>query len=1168
MPKDISSILARASITSVHTELDTTHRDVVAGAHGTIEEQTDEEYYDDRSDADDDVRKGKIRFPRSRLYGRDKELEALRNIYRQVVGGDLDRCHDREEMVPPSSSSSSPSAPASAALSGVRPKTTCRVVFLGGLAGTGKSQLVNEFIASVSNDEQSISSNKNIANILSSRPLFGRGKFEQFENAAPFSAIADALSMWTSQLLDGNNENSDPEELRLVKRAISKAGLSGSDEDGQVLLKIFPLLRPLLSLDDNGKEVAADDGDSNQRGSMKLDITRLKIVVKNFALALGEKQDRPLVLFIDDLQWADEASLELVTSLVLNKTMQHLLFIGTFRSNEVDETTPALKRMKEIEDGVPAGIVTHMEITGLLPKDIAQFVADSIGRDVEDVGPLSDLIYKKTLGNIFFVRHALEELVRRNVLYYDVICYEWQWNLDLFSSQIDDFVAADNEGLIVSKIRTISEDSQRALILMAYSQKMISAVTLHALMQANGHDRIDLQRVVNILLEAVAEGLLLPTEVGKEYAFAHDIIEHAARSLVPEGEERDVLLVEIATVLVEREAIDGDEWMLFAAARHFNSVPRKYIESLDDLASLNLRAAKSATAKASVPQAAELLRSGVSCLDNDSCWTSNYDLSFDLYNRLLSAEFALRNNDAARAAIDVVLSNATSLRDKSASHLIMMRLAVETSDRDYSKAVEIGLDLLTNEYGESNLQLHPSKFALIKEKTKLRIARKGRPLISLAGMPLMKDASRMKLFEEIQKSTFLCGASFEPLMRMLSLRCLRIAFTQGIYAELPIICLNYAVALQKKNQSNPSSSKVKRSYRYTRLAKLVQEKFPESAHYGAEACKFDFRAAGLTKNRMPFKDDIVQFHSIYRRALSNGVPDIGFAAAMTGVFCHFDAGLPLTSLFGAKLMAYERTAAEMNQRGFGIVLKASRQFHLNLIGKAEGNPTSFKGVALDENETLAKLEGNSRKMALRDISAFRLQLAYIFDDEQVMIEMIERLKEYPHDDLNWPRGFHRLTFLGLSCLDIGFRKKKIEYLRLAKTIMQRYDKLNKGGSVNTLPISACFDAIKSRKRAMFDQAMEACAIAGMKNMEAIMCEQCGVMLMERKDQVAAAEEYLVRSYFLYNEWGARRKVEELVMKYNFLDENTALKRPGTSSVCSSSMAGWDGRVAGASAYGY
>ena len=296
MPRDISSILARTSINTAHTELDTNDRDVIVGAHGTIEEQTNEEYYDDRSDADDDVQKGKIRFPRSKLYGREEELKTLRSIYQQVAGSDLDHYHDREEMTP---SSSSPSA----AMSEVRPRTTCRVVFLGGLAGTGKSALVNELIARVSKDEQS--TNNKTTN-LSIRPLFGRGKFEQFENAAPFSALADALSMWTSQLLD-KNENSDPEELRLVKRAINKAGLSGSDEDGQVLLTIFPALKPLLSLGDNDKEVPTDG--ANHQRSMHLDITRLKIVLTNFVLALGRKQDRPLVLFIDDLQWVSSCTL-------------------------------------------------------------------------------------------------------------------------------------------------------------------------------------------------------------------------------------------------------------------------------------------------------------------------------------------------------------------------------------------------------------------------------------------------------------------------------------------------------------------------------------------------------------------------------------------------------------------------------------------------------------------------------------------------------------------------------------------------------------------------------------------------------------------------------------------------------------------------------------------
>ena len=138
MPRDISSFLARTSTNTSHTELDTNDRDVIAGAHGTIGEQTNEEYYDDRSDADGDIQKGKIRFPCSKLYGREEELKTLHSIYQQVAGNDLDNYHDREEMAP----------------SEVRPRTTCRVVFLGGLAGTGKSALVNELIARVSKDEQ------------------------------------------------------------------------------------------------------------------------------------------------------------------------------------------------------------------------------------------------------------------------------------------------------------------------------------------------------------------------------------------------------------------------------------------------------------------------------------------------------------------------------------------------------------------------------------------------------------------------------------------------------------------------------------------------------------------------------------------------------------------------------------------------------------------------------------------------------------------------------------------------------------------------------------------------------------------------------------------------------------------------------------------------------
>ena len=155
------------------------------------------------------------------------------------------------------------------------------------------------------------------------------------------------------------------------------------------------------------------------------------------------------LLLIQTRPKADEASLDIITSIVLDRAIQHFLFIGAYRSNEIEEDSPRYKRMADIEAGMLPGSVTKMEISGFLPKDIAQFCADCTDREIEDVGPLIDLIYKKTLGNICFVRKA------RNILYYGMICSEWQWNLDM-SAEIDDFVGSDVVNMVKRKICCIS----------------------------------------------------------------------------------------------------------------------------------------------------------------------------------------------------------------------------------------------------------------------------------------------------------------------------------------------------------------------------------------------------------------------------------------------------------------------------------------------------------------------------------------------------------------------------------------------------------------------------------------------------------------------------------------------------------------------------------------
>ena len=304
--KDISAMLASSGTGSAaHSEMDLTDSNVISVLHGTIAEQCAEDHLDDRSDADDDLNKGKIRFPKAKLYGREDELEHLQMVY-EAVAVQSDGFH--KEAAAPSSSSAVPSQAgdvengkdgAEQNAAAMTNSSTTRAIFLGGLSGTGKSALIAEMIARVNRAE---------FKHLHRSPLFGSGKFEQFENAAPFTALSDGLAMWTAQLFErAERKDDDGEEMRVLKKAIKKAGLTAHEEDGEILINMFPALAPLLGAveDEEGGGASARPKAPRKTSlrHMSLDITRVKIVVQNLIKALGRKQERPLVLFVDDLQW-------------------------------------------------------------------------------------------------------------------------------------------------------------------------------------------------------------------------------------------------------------------------------------------------------------------------------------------------------------------------------------------------------------------------------------------------------------------------------------------------------------------------------------------------------------------------------------------------------------------------------------------------------------------------------------------------------------------------------------------------------------------------------------------------------------------------------------------------------------------------------------------------
>jgi predicted ATPase len=761
----------------------------VAGCHGTVAEQLDEAYYDDRSDADDDMEKGQVKFPKNKLYGRERELGVLGRLYSEMTTNNS--CDGKEDT----EAGGGQRAVSFASSNG------SRLVFLSGYSGIGKSALVEEFIRRIQQEDNSAVKDS------SSPVLHFSGKYtQQSGGAAPFSAISEVFGNMVSSLSEGRQWNnlSEREEKEegvhtyntrslcaRIWKQIQSSDVIGPDTDGnEVLIEIFPSLRPLLdgSFASNNKlqrmesfsvEGMAEKGEPSMNAVKESTSELLNVISSSL--------QRPLILFLDDLQWADGPSIELLLFLLANAQMKNLMFILAYRSNEVCADHPFANLMRKVTE-VRGHLVAKLDLFSLSQDAISQFIADSIG--VEEVGSVTELvevIYPKTMGNIFCVMQAVEELVRKNALYYDVMCFEWRWTVD--KVELANQVSADVVETIKEKIKGLSVDIQRLLAVMAFIPCSVGVSVLKELLMNDEDNSVDEKEIASLLKEASEEGMLIRSTESGHYMFAHDRIREASRGYVVE-KDRNELLLHMADVLQRLGKGSKMEWCLYTAVELLNSLPPEKVDVVH-LVKLNLYVSKMAKSRGSPEKENMLLRESMERLQPFK-W-KDYDLSLEVHNAVIASEYALGNQDRVTIAIDEVLDHAKCLRDKFSAYLHRVKSLCET--KDYMTAAQEGVKVL-NKYSY-NIPLKPTKLHMVREKMKLRLAFKSRSYASLTNMHVTNDPV-FELFCDVCKNSLFSG---QPrLVMIVAWTAVRRAIEKGIDMHLPVILVIVGTLVGKKGE--------------------------------------------------------------------------------------------------------------------------------------------------------------------------------------------------------------------------------------------------------------------------------------------------------------------------------------------------------------------------------
>jgi PAS domain S-box-containing protein len=603
---------------------------------------------------------------------------------------------------------------------------TLELVLVSGYSGIGKSSVVNELHKA----------------LVPPRGLFASGKFDQYKRDIPYATLAQAFQSLVRPIL-GQSEA----ELGRWRDSLSEA----LGPNGQLIVNLVPELELVIGKQPPAADLPPQDAQN-----------RFQMVFRRF-LGVFARKEHPLALFLDDLQWLDAATLELLEHLVTHSEVRHLLLVGAYRDNEVSPSHPLLRTLDAIR-AVDAR-VHEIVLAPLELDDVGRLIVDALHCEPQHARPLAELVQEKTGGNPFFAIQFFIALADEGLLAFHPAASAWQWNIERIraKSYTDNVV-----DLMAGKLKRFSATTQEALKLLACLGNVAPTATL-ALIHGTTEEAMHAA-----LWEAVRAGLLV--HQGSAYKFMHDRIQQAAYSLIPDEQRADVHL-RIGRVLLVSMTADELVDHLFEVANHFNRGATLLADRDEkaQVATIELRAGRKAKASTAYASASVYLVAGMALLD-ESDWDRRYDLAFSLWLERAECEYLTGQLASAEARLSLLSTRARTIVDSAAVTCVRLNLYTTLDHSD--SAVEVGLDYLRR-VDDGRWPLHATAEDVRQAYDRL-LQRLGSDSIeSLVDLPLMTDPDRRATMDVLTMLTSPALFTEENLFRLVVCRMAALSLEHG-----------------------------------------------------------------------------------------------------------------------------------------------------------------------------------------------------------------------------------------------------------------------------------------------------------------------------------------------------------------------------------------------------
>jgi predicted ATPase/class 3 adenylate cyclase len=975
-----------------------------------------------------------------------------------------------------------------------------------GCAGVGKSVLVNEISKF----------------LVRQQGYLIQGKFDQFQRSMPYSAVAAAFQSLVPQLLADSSER---------RQALRQRLLAAVAPNGVLLTELIPDLELIIGPQPEVPDLPRTEAQN-----------RFHLTFLSFVKVIAN--EHPLVIFLDDLQFSDASTLNLIRWLATARELSHVLIIGAYRSNEVDVGHPVHLMMSDVEES------RSVHELPLRPLDITsteQFVADALHADRAECQPLAQLLHDNTRGNPLFLSEMLKTLEQSRAIAFAPDAGRWRWDMDAVrQSELSNNVVE----FLIANLRQLEPSTQHMLQLAAcigntFDLRTLSVISERSIDETGEELLPALQRLIAIPLhedykfvgrKVGAGGDASQTngvQFNPTYRFQHDRVQQAAYALI-DPDHKQAVHLKIGRLIYRHASTQERDERLIDIVGHLNE-GRLLIDDpyeRKELARLNLTAGLRAQRSSAYELALAYLRIAQELLPSDS-WQSDYELTMRLAVEFQQCAYLTGRYDEAESWIEQLLARArTSLEKAEILSLRTRQYATTGKMVESIRAAIMGLSLLGIHVTDN-----PDRADIRREIAAVKRNLAGRKISDLITAPPLTDRPKIlavRLLMEIFAAAFLSGSG--NLFPLLVLKSVNISLCNGHSPESAFSYAAYGMLLCGE-LNDPALG-----YEFGKLAVAMNDQFDDIA----------------------LKSRVIYLYAMFIHHWSN------HWSSMTpwfrkGIEAGYQSGDLLYLAYSAQdCIIWDprldaETAAREHANYLNIVRDCKYQDSLdsgtlflqmlrNFLGLTNGR-CSMDDDNFDEQRCVAGMRQRKFMTGIANYHIYKAEICFFYRTYGEALEHVRAQDRFMASVMSLPQlvRFYIIAFLTLAACLPGMKPaEQIETRKRMRADLKRMTRLAAHCPANFLHLQLLMQAEVARldRRVepamhLYERAMDAARASEFRRDEAMINELAARHLLgagRRK----AAEGYLRAAWHLYDQLGARRKVEQLEEEFpHLLGSSTA-----------------------------